>query len=436
MAYGPNRPTWRAAAAIMLSMAAWNAAAQTPKPLPFKLNTPSASSDMDSIAGRLGKLQQAGGSCTSCAKNGGTVDCPGAQKAFDEADAYTKHLSELYNENRAAMDDLLRHIAQYKVQMDQFDQRDAAVRDAYNKSKILSESAKLTLDLLSLSDTAKGLKGAMDKLNAGWTMTETDAVINQFVLKDGAFEAVSGTISTADDMLAAQQGGSSHIPPLVSNLQTIKGGFSDLSGAILGLREAYKKAQALGDPAKKMAAMDGAAKGVLNAIAKVGIYFAEKKQAELADEIADNIGVSKAHDQVLSDLMAQYNQLVHRMAAIARARDAAHEALRAAITCSGKCSGARQPSLVAPASDYGGGDLTNFNDGLFSPYSYGSAMKKTNAAIAGIGKSPAKLDNMCKEKDKQAAPPQNASKPDAKKPCPQSGGLSGAMENVACQESR
>jgi hypothetical protein len=408
--------------------------AQVQKHPQFKLNTPAANGDMDAIAAHLGKQQQAGTACTSCATNGGKVDCAGAQKAFDEADAYTKQLSELYNENKAAMDDLLRHIAQYKAEMDQFSERDAAVRDAYNKSKILSDSAKLTLDLLSLTDTFKGLKGAMGKLNAGWSVTETDAVINQFVLEDGAFEAVNGAVSAADDLLAAQQGGSSHIPPLVANMQTIKGGFSDLSGAVLAAREAYKTAQALGDPAKKLAAMDGAAKGVLNAMAKVGIYFAEKKQAELADEIADNIGTGMAHDQMLSNLMAQYNQLVHRMAAIAKARDAAREALRAAIKCAGKCPGVRQPSVVAPASDYGGGDLTDFKDGLFSPYSYGEAMKKTNAIIAGLTKSQAKPDNMCSEKDKP--PVQNAAKPETKKPCAPGTSLAGAMENVACQDSR
>ncbi len=408
------------------------------KPPPFKLNTPTANADMDAINARLAKLNQAAANCGSCVKNGGTVDCSGSLKTFDEADAYLKHLSELYNENKAAMDDLLRHIAQYKSQMDEFTARDQAVKDAYNKSKILSDSAKLTLDLISLSDTASALKDASSRLKVGWTMTDTDAVINQFVLKDSTFEAVSGTISTADDLLGARLGGTgsnNKIPQVVSNLQTIKGGFSDLSGAILAARAAYTKAQAIGDPAQKLAAMKGSAKGVLNALAKVGIYFAEKKQAELANEIADNVATGKAHDQMLSDLMAQYNQLVRRMAAIAKAREAARDALHAAISCSGKCPGAMAPSPVAPASDYGGGDLVDYGNGLKSPYTYGEAMRKTNASLAATGKSPSSLDNMCKENDKTPAP-QTAAKPAAKKPCPKGGGIAGAIENVACQDSQ
>lgn len=421
-----------------------SATRRAPQVQPFKLPLPDQNADMAPIASRLAKLQKAGAECGQCAKADGTVACTGALKAFEEADAYTKHLSDLYNEHEASMDDLLRHIAEYKDMTDKFTARDQDLKNAYNISKILTDSAKLTLDLLSLRDTRNGLNDAMAKLKVGWTLNETDAVINKVLLPDTVFESVSGGVSAIDDLLGSRMFGadphSLGVPERMAKWQTLKGGLSDLAGAIASARELQRKAAAFGDPWSKTAAASGATKGVLNALAKVLSPIAEKEQAKLKAEIEDNIAPGLAHDEAFRDLMGQYNKLVMRMAAIAKARNAAHDALSAAISCSGKCAGARQPSTIGDKSDYGKGDLRDFGDGLKSPYTYGSAMRKTNMTLAGIGKAPANLDNMCKEKKdeiKAAAPAVATPAADKdKKPCERGTGMTGAVLNIACQDSR
>lgn len=403
-------------------------------PAPLALPIPVTDSDLNQAMATAASLKKQATACKQCKDNGGEVACGTASSAATQLDDLRIALYGMQDPLQQAALDVVRNMAQVQADYDTLAHRTDTQRRGLAWSKFLSDSAKITLDVISFSDsTLPTLKKVFTDNPAGITstMSDTQALLAATKMLDSMTEAVTGTISAANDLKAAHVNDSGFMSQTANRMYTLKSGLTDLSNSIgkyLEYSKAISEAQAAAKAAKTAADLGKASaqlaqaskaaaemrKGIAGIVSKVGGELADYSQAQLAKEIADNEKLMSASDKVLQDSLSQLARIHDRQAKLQQALDAIRDAAAAGYACAASCAGMLGPKPLPAASGQ----------------SYGASLRSGNIAVAALV---AKLGShgtadWCTKKKT----PENTNA-GAKNNCPNGGGLFGNVENVACQ---
>jgi hypothetical protein len=400
--------------------------AQISRPAPLPI--PADDSDLTHITALAAKLKTQGQECKQCRQNGGSVYCDSAKSTAGNADALRAALYGMKGPLQQAALDAAQHLYQFNKEHQGLNDRNINQKYGLAVSKVLLNSAKVTLDLISLTDTVKGLSEALENSKLPGSVLPVQGVNNLSVVSDptrdlgqvalaldGIVETASGTISSADDVKSAlPESKDGFLSKTATTMMTLKGACSDAAGAIRN----YQAAMAAYRTGKESAqAFTDAGKGVANLLAKALVPVAEKAQEDLADEIANNEYTLQVEDRAMQTIAGDMERTRQRQLALDKALDAVRDAAAASYACASTCSGALGPQPIK---------------GYTPSSQYGQALKDANAKAAALT---SKLvmqapSDLCKEKGKDTSG--NAAS-GAKANCQPGIGLAGAMEGrVVC----
>jgi hypothetical protein len=412
---------------------------------PVNLPIPQDDNDLKNIIALAGQLKTQATQCRTCKNNGGSAECGPAVTVANDADVLRVDLYGMLDLTQRPAADIVANMATVQANYDTLADHVDTQRRGLAWSKFLSDSAKITLDVISLNESLASIKTEFNG-----TSTAVPGVKNLFVAPtpaenqtlsdilrqtDTVVEAANGITGAANDLKSAHVNDQGFLSQNVSRALTVKGGVSDIAGAVRNYQAAVKLAEetqamvkaakTAGDLSQATARLASASKaasdmrkGVLNVIAKVGGELADYSQAQLAKDIENNENELAASDKVLQQGLADLRRIKQRQAMIQRAIDAMGQAAAMANGCAAGCNGA-QPLRFIPKSGSTSG-------------SYGMDLKNANINIAIQSR---KLSgqtgaSLCKEKKDAGKTATGGPKTD----CKPGHDLTSMMENVACQE--
>jgi hypothetical protein len=426
---------------LALAIVLFTALAALAEPVLADNFAPPSDADLQAIINNTTLAKQHAGACASQPPKE-PADCP-AKIPCKEADDVAKSLDDsrmLLETIKAALAGAAwdQHMNLESIQNAYAEnaQRADKARYALAASKSLTSAAKITLDAASLYDSFNSIKDIVDKVGTGKDLSDLDQAILAAKLSDQMIELPSTLVSTVDDTLTAARG-KGFTAKDIADLQTYKGFISDLFGAATDFRDNFNKANPIltnrlgqqmplrGSPLNvKATSLRAAGKSLGQAIAKVGNFYAERLQGRLQDELIENALVQDALDSNHAAAYRDYARTIDREVAVAHALDAIRDAYLYAYACTGKCG------LPYPGGA-GGPDTNGMSFGevlkLYNPQ-INPAAQKLGAAATNFMPQP------CNEKPKDM-PVVNKPAEEKKPDCDNTGGLSGNLNNVACQDN-
>lgn len=399
---------------------------------------PKSNEDLLTVLHAANLAQRQAAACRQIADSGSqcqlNVPCQGATDLVNSLDNARTSLAAMQPRLQQARKDALLHFQSLQSEYVHNLKNDAAIQKAQAYSKFASDFSKLMFDAASIIDGVQSINDIVQKLKDGDGLNDLDQAILKAKFADQSWEFLAGSQNTIDDLRTAM-GKEGKIPPDVAKVLTVKGGASDVFGALTDFRDKYNELQkeSLVNPGAfhgpnpahasgKYSAFRASAKSVGQLLGKVGAWYSDKQQAALMDELAENGRVEGALDQASAAAFADYQRLVNRELALEQALDAIRKAYQLADACAAKCPGSLAP---APVPDT-------------SAMSYGEALKQYHTKLPSLAQDVSAKATAFKPKpcDEKPAPKGSAaSKPEEQPKCPpREGGLAGAINDVAAQE--
>ena len=419
---------------------------------PFITSIPANDSDLDQLIALAGKLKSQAAICKQCRDGGGDMVCSAAKHTAGNADDLRVQLYGMQKLLPEALTDLVNHLNQLQNEYGKLSDRNVNQKIGLAYSKFLSDSAKITLDVISLNDSFTNLTSewegaghAVQSLsdpnkivkNITVAAAKEEATLGQ-IMKDAdtVAEAVNGAVGAANDIKSAHVNDAGFLDQATSRLLTVKGGLSDVATAVGGYRarlqaldsansllKAAKTADQLAVASAQVAKATKAAadlrKGLAGVISKVGGELADYSQGQLANEIANNEEILGATDKAMQGTIAQMQRVHQRQAKLQQAIEAMGSAAAASNGCASTCEGASSLQLI-PEYPHGAG-------------SYGDRLRASNTRISSLSGALSQQagSHLCQEKQ----PDKTATGKDKKGKCVNEGGLTGNTEYIACLDS-